>query len=318
VIPAVTDRIDRVGLVFASAAMLGICFNTAVEAISDVNHEGSPSGPDETLEAVGPLDEIQAAYRRRQAAVGPLGSRANKASMRVSKEIARAIAVSKLRPGTSLPSEPEMEAAYGVGRSTIREALRLLEMQGLVVIRTGPRGGPIVAAPDGRALGEILIMYLQVAGTPFGVLAESVVAIEGLVAGRAARNITWAPADHLQTLHAVADTPLSTIDDNDAFKAMNFAFHEAIEDLAGNRLLSLLAESVIGILTARAIELHHYAFDADQRRRIHKEHVKLARAVLAGSSTRSSRLAESHMAAQLRFIVDLEPGLLEEIVDWRS
>src|ERR1700742_4774371 len=64
--------------------------------------------------------------------------------------------VSTLEPGAMLPAERDLIAELQVGRGTLREALRLLELQGIVSVKTGPRGGPVVIRPDHQPLTDTL------------------------------------------------------------------------------------------------------------------------------------------------------------------
>ena len=56
----------------------------------------------------------------------------------VARDIVRRIAAGKLPPGAQLPSEAQMAVDYGVGRASLREALRILEIHGLISIKPGP------------------------------------------------------------------------------------------------------------------------------------------------------------------------------------
>ena len=69
-----------------------------------------------------------------------------KTSELIAREIILDITGRGLKEGDALPSEAQMLRHYEVGRASLREALRLLEVQGLVRIRTGARGGPVVGA----------------------------------------------------------------------------------------------------------------------------------------------------------------------------
>ena len=62
---------------------------------------------------------------------------------------------------------------YGVGRAFVREALRILEVQGLISIKAGPGGGPVVAEVSTRDFGRMSTLYFQVGGMTFRELIGS-------------------------------------------------------------------------------------------------------------------------------------------------
>jgi GntR family transcriptional repressor for pyruvate dehydrogenase complex len=78
----------------------------------------------------------------------------------VAEEIKRLITDKDLKPGDRLPREVELQAMFSVSKSTIREALKSLEVQGLIKVTTGPSGGgTIVEVPLDRTL-QLLQNYL--------------------------------------------------------------------------------------------------------------------------------------------------------------
>ena len=82
----------------------------------------------------------------------------------MARDIVDDIVVERLDERDNLPSETAMLQHYGVSRETLREALRLLEVQGLISIRRGPGGGPIVGAVDPANLGRISTLFYHLAG----------------------------------------------------------------------------------------------------------------------------------------------------------
>src|SRR4051794_41929928 len=71
-------------------------------------------------------------------------------------ELRADITSGRLQPGERLPPEPELCVRTGVSRSTVREALRLLASQHLIVTTRGVTGGSFVAHPDAEQLSEAL------------------------------------------------------------------------------------------------------------------------------------------------------------------
>src|SRR5437660_9252231 len=79
-------------------------------------------------------------------------NRPPKAAMLVAQRIVRHIVRGNLQAGDLLPPERVMLETYQTGRGTLREALRLLEFQGVIALKPGPRGGPVVLNPDASHL----------------------------------------------------------------------------------------------------------------------------------------------------------------------
>ena len=93
-----------------------------------------------------------------------------------------------LTPGSRLPPETEMLERFKVGRGSLREALRILEVNGLVTMRSGPRGGPVVAPRDPASFGQIMTLHLQSANATYRQLLEARVEYEILLARKAAEQ----------------------------------------------------------------------------------------------------------------------------------
>src|SRR5436190_23187010 len=92
------------------------------------------------------------------------------AYQQLADELREQITSGRLRPGQRLPTEPELCLRSGVSRSTVREALRLLASQHLIVTTRGVTGGSYVAKPDAATLAASLArgVNLLVTATPVG------------------------------------------------------------------------------------------------------------------------------------------------------
>src|SRR3954468_8843649 len=113
-----------------------------------------------------------------------------KLSTALADSITAPILKTGLQPGARLPSEREMREQFGVGRGTLREALRVLEAEGLITVRSGPHGGPVVARPDANRLARLLILLLISWGTTLRAVYDVRIVLEPLAAGRAAESAT--------------------------------------------------------------------------------------------------------------------------------
>jgi GntR family transcriptional repressor for pyruvate dehydrogenase complex len=116
------------------------------------NDEGAPAVP--------PIRRIARMPRRQ------------KIAMTIAQAIVSEISKNRYPPGTKLPTERDMLERYQAGRGTLRESLRFLEMNGVITVKPGPGGGPVVAEPNSRDLASTLGLFLELNGTSFGSVLE--------------------------------------------------------------------------------------------------------------------------------------------------
>ena len=122
---------------------------------------------------------------------GPAGvTRPPKTALVVAKRIIEDIARRWNTVGDRLPPEHLMLEQYGVGRGTLRESLRFLELQGALVLKPGPGGGPIVNHPDAGTLSASLSLLLQFDNAPFSTIMEARSVMEPSLARMAAERMT--------------------------------------------------------------------------------------------------------------------------------
>src|SRR5215204_5074996 len=87
---------------------------------------------------------------------GRQGRRVDKVSEVVAREILSEITEQDLQPGAKLGPESEMLERYDIGRSSLREALRILEVYGVITIKPGPGGGPVVRRLSSRDFAHLM------------------------------------------------------------------------------------------------------------------------------------------------------------------
>jgi GntR family transcriptional repressor for pyruvate dehydrogenase complex len=167
--------------------------------------------------------------------------RPGRLSMFVARRVLEDIKQLGLEAGDKLPAEEAMLADYQVGRGTLREAMRILELHGAVTIRTGRAGGVLVKAPTASDLSEILELTLQVVKAPYSSVVESRTEIEPIVARLAAMRVS---DDDLATLRTILDAMAAAFDDKLAFVEANRQFSAQLATNVGNPLLTLIANAL--------------------------------------------------------------------------
>jgi GntR family transcriptional repressor for pyruvate dehydrogenase complex len=105
-----------------------------------------------------------------------------KTSERVATALVSEIVNSQLQAGDRLPNEAAMVEQFQVGRGSLREALRILEVHGLISMRSGPGGGPVITAVDPRDVARTFSLYLHLRGAKVRELIEASLFMEPMIA----------------------------------------------------------------------------------------------------------------------------------------
>jgi DNA-binding FadR family transcriptional regulator len=233
-----------------------------------------------------------------------------KLAERVAMAIVHDIAARGLAPLAMLPPEAELLATYGVGRASLREALRLLEVQGLIVMKPGPGGGPMVAGVDSRHFGRMLTLYLHVAGSTFRDVLAARMAIEPVMARLAAER---RDGGHLAKLDQfLAHPPDPAVRPLRQMRS-SLEFHAMVNGMSGNPVLDLFGQAVRHVYTDRQQGL---AYPDHLRERVIREHAEIARAIRDGAADDAERLMREHMSEFVSVSTARYPGMFDELVDW--
>jgi DNA-binding FadR family transcriptional regulator len=236
-----------------------------------------------------------------------------KTSESVARDVVHDIVTGGLRTGDRLPPEAVMLEQYGVSRESLREGLRLLEVQGLISIKRGPGGGPVVGRVDPANFGRVSTLFYHLAGGTYEELFEAWVVSQAMLAERAARNEDrQLVREAMQPFLEIAANGGEPSDLREFVQAHS-RFHAVVASLSGNRVLQLMLETVGQIVT------HHVAVNADPRdakEEIDRGHVDIARAIAAGRPAKARSAMEDH----IQHMVDIykgQVGELHEFIEWR-
>ncbi|MGV0835113.1 TIGR03619 family F420-dependent LLM class oxidoreductase [Mycolicibacterium thermoresistibile] len=234
-----------------------------------------------------------------------------KAAESVARMIVDEIRTKGLKPGANLPLEATMLKQYGVSRESLREGLRLLEVQGMISIRRGPGGGPIVGTVDAGHLGRVSALFYNMTDATYNELLEAWVWAEGELAERAARNPDAALRSERMTPYVTDHN--GSAEDLAPYLEGHTAFHRAVADLSNNRVLAL------SLQTYGQIVAHHVAVLSDPRSLrdvLVDEHRHIAEAVIAGHARRARTLMESHLEGVTAYVREHIAVPLDEPIEW--
>jgi GntR family transcriptional regulator, transcriptional repressor for pyruvate dehydrogenase complex len=165
---------------------------------------------------------------------------AGRVSAEIVEQVERAIEFGQLEVGDRLPSERELTARFGVSRVTVRDALRILEANGLIEIRLGSRGGAYVTAPQPSRIGSTLARLLMLADVAPEELEEARHVLEMMALEFAVKRAT---SDDIAQLRAICDRTEAAIDAGRFDIRYSVEFHVRLAEAGNNRALSLLFAS---------------------------------------------------------------------------
>ena len=237
-------------------------------------------------------------------------ARAHKASMVIAQKIVHAISLHNYRPGTKLPTEREMLEEYGVSRGTLRESLRLLEMNGVITMKPGPGGGPFTGYSDARDLAGTLALFLEMHRTSFRSIVEVRMHLEPIIARLAARNAT---AEFLHEILESVELMRSNLDNEALFLEANEGFHLAVAQASANPVFALLIGSLHWITDGSPLGVD---YSEERREAVLAAHERVYQAIAAGDADAAESAMSHHIREFNRYLDRYYSAIYDSEVFW--
>jgi DNA-binding FadR family transcriptional regulator len=230
---------------------------------------------------------------------------ASKAGQLLAQRIEAEILAADHRPGRRLGSEPELIERYDTSRTLFREAVRMLEHDGLCEMRRGPGGGLHVVEMDSNAVSHAAALWLHFTDAPVDDLYEVRSVIESRCAAWAAEKID---SDGVARLRACRQREEDAIT-NGGMETLTLAvndFHVAVAELAGNSV-ALLFVKVMSELNRSY--MGEPSYDADELDAVRAAHQAIADAIVSGDPVLASHRALRHLRASHGYMAASETGV---------
>jgi GntR family transcriptional repressor for pyruvate dehydrogenase complex len=217
--------------------------------------------------------------------------RTTRASQDIVQQVKSHIFAGKLAPGDRLPTEKELAEQFGLSRITVRDALRVLESQGLISIKVGAGGGAFVSDPaNTQSANELITDLLRLQRATSQELVEARIVIETAIVSFAAERAT--PEDLAAMQEAINAAHAARTAGKSHFTPYSVDFHIALAKAAKNQVLQFTVDSFRTLfyetleklmpnelMAQRAIEDHQSLLDAiaahdpARARQIMREHL---------------------------------------------
>ncbi|MGD9991618.1 FadR/GntR family transcriptional regulator [Pseudonocardia sp.] len=214
------------------------------------------------------------------------------AYQQIADELRTQIVSGQIGSGDRLPSEPELGKAFGVGRGTIREALRVLASQNLIETRRGATGGSFVSAPDPErtvaALGASLGILVDTPRLRLEDLLEARLLLEPMAARLAAER---ADAETVSAVVAAAESQREPLDPKSYSE--HFDFHATILMATGNLMFTMMGQPVADVLRTR---LHRAeVVKSSEWDQANESHRVIAEHIAAGEPAAAEQEMRTHL-----------------------
>jgi GntR family transcriptional repressor for pyruvate dehydrogenase complex len=241
----------------------------------------------------------------------PLG-RQIKTSERIASALVDLIATRGLTAGDRLPNESEMLELFDVGRGSLREALRILETYGLISLRSGPNGGPVVLQIKPADVSRSVSLYLHLRGTTIAELIDARRVIDPLMARLAAESINEESAEMLR---GALEREEQAASDRSTVVAAANDFHYVLADLSENSVLNLIATALKEMYTSRFVVIGLAEEVTDPS--IRSEHRIIGDAVLSGDGDLAEQLMRDHVDKHFEEALRASPAFGLSAISWQ-
>lgn len=217
----------------------------------------------------------------------------------VADSLRRRILRGELADGSVLPKEDELLLEFPVSKPSLREAMRILEAEGLLRVRRGKLGGAVVRRPNAANVAYTIGLVLgsqEVGLSDVGnALRQVEPACAALCAERADRKSSVVPA--LRQLHVES---VDAVDDLQRATSASRRFHEALVAHCGNQTMIMLAGALEVLWSAHETSwssrvTDHGTVPVDERLAVLADHLKVIDAIDVGDARLAHDLAAAHL-----------------------
>lgn len=196
----------------------------------------------------------------------------------------------RLSPGDKLPSEREMCDLFAVSRVTVREALRILETNGIVEIRVGAQGGAFITTPSRERVGESLADLMLLSPITALEVTEARMILEmGLIP----LVVERATEEDLDDLRRLCEQARAALANDEYTMAMSGAFHMRLASSAHNAAIESLAHGFYGNMVSSLRQAQDVA--PVMGRLGTEEHLELVEAIAARDVDAATSIMSRHL-----------------------
>lgn len=226
---------------------------------------------------------------------------------RVAETIKEWILKRGLLPGDRLPQEHQLIEQLGVSKGTTREALKVMETEGLIRTRTGPGGGAFITEVSEDKAGALLANHFFFKDLSIADIYETRIALEPQLVHELALEITPTQIDELRGVMREYSEPPSSIEDERRQRNAELGFHEFLARFSRNPLLSFYCIFLVRLLKDLTVCKRIYSrSNPELRERGVSYQEQLIEAFRLRDAEAARATMEAHMRAAQRIMLEQE------------
>ena len=222
--------------------------------------------------------------------------RSERAFVEVVNKIRNSIFESKLLPGDHLPPERELSEVFGVSRMALREALRVIELSGLIEIKLGSKGGIFVADQADKLVTQSFLTMFKLNKFSLDDFFKARLVIEPEVSAEAARIRNKRYIDLLrENIKAFKNVPTHT----SPRLTVSRDFHVLVARSSGNMFLEQILKSVIEL--SELLKIWEHKETSTLMDTIPEDHIKILHAIERGNPEEAKTAMSQHIQRSYDF-----------------
>ena len=204
----------------------------------------------------------------------------------VADRLVEQIADGRLKPGDPIPAERLLAETFSVGRSSIREALRMLESRGLIA---GAGHGAFMVAEHGNPLNVSLALLVEMRDGDLRELFEVRKVLEVEMAGLAAERRTEEDVERMRAAIEAMDLGIGSAE---RYIAGDLEFHQAVVAATGNRIARSMMEAIRDVMRRGLLSIYRIPGSPE---RSMEQHRQILEAVVAGRPDEARERVRDHL-----------------------
>lgn len=232
----------------------------------------------------------------------PPATTPSKAEPRLSRPVQVAEAIKDwvveqgLQAGDRLPGEAELIERFGMAKGTIREAMRVLEAQGLIKTRTGPGGGSFVHEVSRQRAKALLGNYFYFKDLTIGDIYQLRLTLEPELAASLAGKLSDEVLEMLERNIAAYSEPATSLDEERRQHVASLRFHAILAEQAANPLLGFIIDFMVNLLSDLTVYRRLYSPPNIELWKQGRDHQRqLIEALRNGDATQARSIMSDHM-----------------------